>query len=102
MTLERVEWKQTMGYTFAYPYDLPYNRTNGGGGVSGVAMDSKGNLWAFQRNATGQAQLFEFGPDHKLISAPSAKTSSATRTKPTASPSTKKTMCGSATPTDPP
>ena len=67
VTLERVEWKQTMGYSFAYPYPLPLNTTNGGGGVSGVAMDSKGNLWAFQRNAPGQPQLFEFGPDHKLI-----------------------------------
>lgn len=67
VTLDRVEWKQTMGYTFAYPYPLPLNMTNGGGGVSGVAMDSKGNLWAFQRNAPGQPQLFEFGPDHKLI-----------------------------------
>lgn len=67
VTLERVEWKQTMDYTFAYPYQLPLNMTNGGGGVSGVAMDSRGNLWAFQRNAPGQPQLFEFGPDHKLI-----------------------------------
>jgi len=67
VTLERVEWKQTKGYSFAYPYPLPLNTTNGGGGVSGVAMDSKGNLWAFQRNAPGQPQLFEFGPDHKLI-----------------------------------
>ena len=67
VTLERVEWKQTMGYTFAYPYRLPLDVNNGGGGVSGVAMDSKGDLWAFQRNAPGQPQLFEFGPDHKLI-----------------------------------
>lgn len=67
VTLERVEWKQTMGYTFAYPYALPFNTSNGGGGVSGVAMDSKGDLWAFQRNAPGRAQLFEFGPDYKLM-----------------------------------
>jgi sugar lactone lactonase YvrE len=66
-TVDRVMWKQTMGYTFNYPYTLPLNMTNGGGGVSGVAMDSKGNLWAYQRNAVGQPQLFEFGPDHKLI-----------------------------------
>jgi hypothetical protein len=63
VTLDRVEWKQTMGYTFSYPYTLPLNMTNGGGGVSGVAMDSRGDLWAFQRNAPGQPQLFEFGPD---------------------------------------
>ena len=62
-TLQRVEWKQTMGYTYAYPVDLP----EGGGGVSAVQIDSKGNLWAFQRNAAGKPQLFEFGPDRKLI-----------------------------------
>lgn len=62
-TLQRVEWKQTMGYTFAYPVDLP----KGGGGVSAVKIDSKGNLWVFQRNAPGKPQLFEFGPDRKLI-----------------------------------
>ena len=66
VTLERVEWKQTMGYTFAYPFRCR-STTNGGGGVSGVGVDSKGNLWAFQRNAPGQPQLFEFDPDHKLI-----------------------------------
>jgi sugar lactone lactonase YvrE len=52
-----------MGYTFAYPVDLP----QGGGGVSAVKVDSKGNLWAFQRNAAGKPQLFEFGPDRKLF-----------------------------------
>ena len=61
-SLQRVEWKQTMGYTYAYPVDLPE-----GGGVSAVQIDSKGNLWAFQRNAAGQPQLFEFGPDRKLL-----------------------------------
>ena len=58
-TLQRVEWKQTMGYTYAYPVDLP----QGGGGVSAVKIDSKGNLWVFQRNAIGNPQLFEFGPE---------------------------------------
>ena len=62
-SLQRVEWKQTMGYTFAYPVDLP----EGGGGVSAVKIDSKGNLWVFQRNAVGKPQLFEFGPDRRLI-----------------------------------
>ena len=42
-----------MGYTYAYPYELP----PGGGGVSAVALDSKGNLWAFQRNAVGKPQV---------------------------------------------
>ena len=59
----RVVWEQTMGYTYSYPYaDLPE-----GGGVSAVDLDSKGNLWAFQRNAVGKPQLFKFGPDHKLL-----------------------------------
>jgi sugar lactone lactonase YvrE len=62
-TIPRVEWKQELGYTFAYLQALP----PGGGGVSGVAIDSKGNLWAFQRNPAGSPQLFEFGPDHRLI-----------------------------------
>ena len=60
---QRVQWKQTMGYTYAYPYELP----PGGGGVSAVALDSKGNLWAFQRNAVGKPQLFKFNSNHKLI-----------------------------------
>lgn len=61
--LQRVEWKQTMGYIYAYPVDLP----EGGGGVAAVRIDSKGNMWIFQRNAVGKPQLFEFGPDRKLI-----------------------------------
>ncbi len=60
--LQRVEWKQAMGYTFAYPVDLPE-----GGGASAVKFNSKGNMWVFQRNAVGKPQLFEFGPDRKLI-----------------------------------
>jgi sugar lactone lactonase YvrE len=64
-TLQRVEWKQTMGYSFAYPVDLP----QGGGGVSAAQIDSKGNLWVFERNAAGTPQLFEFGLDRKLIRA---------------------------------
>jgi hypothetical protein len=59
----RVEWKQTMGYTYAYPVDLP----EGGGGVSAVKIDSKGNMWVFQRNGVGKPQLFEFSSTRKLI-----------------------------------
>jgi len=62
-TLQRVQWEQTMGYTFTYPYALP----PGNGGVPAVALDSKGNLWAFQRKASGSPQLYKFGPDYKLI-----------------------------------
>ena len=62
-TLQRVEWKQTLGYTFTYPYVLP----PGDGGVPSVAIDSKGNLWVFQRAAAGNPQLFKFDPDYKLI-----------------------------------
>ena len=60
---QRVQWKQTMGYTYTYPYTLP----EGIGGVPSVALDSKGNLWVFKRSPAGTAQLYEFGPDHKLI-----------------------------------
>ena len=62
-TLQRVQWKQTMGYAFTYPYVLP----PGPGGVPAVALDSKGNLWAFQRADAGKPQLFKFDPNYKLI-----------------------------------
>jgi NHL repeat len=62
-SLQRVQWKQTMGYTFAYPYVLP----PGFGGVPAVALDSKGNLWVFQRAEAGKPQLFKFDRDGKLI-----------------------------------
>jgi hypothetical protein len=51
--LQRVQWEQTLGYTFTYPYVLP----PGAGGVPSVALDSKGNLWVFQRKAAGSPQL---------------------------------------------
>ena len=62
-SLQRVQWKQTLGYTFTYPYVLP----PGSGGVPAVALDSKGNLWVFQRADAGKPQLFKFDPNHKLI-----------------------------------
>jgi NHL repeat len=61
--LQRVEWEQTLGYTFTYPYVLP----PGAGGVPSVALDSKGNLWVFQRKPVGSPQLFKFDKDSKLI-----------------------------------
>jgi len=62
-SLQRVQWKQTLGYTFTYPYVLP----PGFGGVPAVALDSKGNLWVFQRAERGKPQLFKFDPNYKLI-----------------------------------
>jgi len=62
-SLQRVQWKQTMGYTFTYPYNLP----PGFGGVPAVALDSKGNLWVFQRADEGKPQLFKFDPNYKII-----------------------------------
>jgi hypothetical protein len=62
-SLQRVQWKQTMGYMFTYPYVLP----PGLGGVPAVALDSKGNLWAFQRADAGKPQLFKFDPNDTLI-----------------------------------
>jgi streptogramin lyase len=53
-----------MGFTYAYPFD---ESPPGGGGVSAIDIDSKGNLWAFQRNAAGKPQLFKFNPNHKLL-----------------------------------
>src|SRR5262245_37897090 len=62
-SLQRVQWEQTMGYTFTYPYVLP----PGIGGVPAVALDSKSNLWVFQRAEPGKPQLFKFDANHKLI-----------------------------------
>jgi DNA-binding beta-propeller fold protein YncE len=62
-SLQRVQWKQTLGYTFTYPYNLP----PGFGGVPSVGLDSKGNLWVFQRADRGKPQLFKFDPNAKLI-----------------------------------
>lgn len=62
-TLQRVQYEQTLGYTFTYPYALPA----GSGGVPSVALDSKGNLWAFQRKAAGSPQLYKFDSNSKLI-----------------------------------
>src|SRR5262249_26614715 len=52
-----------LGFTYAYPFTLP----PGGGGVAGVAIDSRGHFWALQRNAPGKPQLFEFDQNHKLV-----------------------------------
>lgn len=60
---QRVQWKQTMRYTFTYPYVAPA----GPGGMPSVALDSKGDLWAFKRSPVGTPQLYEYGPDHQLI-----------------------------------
>jgi NHL repeat len=62
-SLQRVQWKQTMGYTFTYPYALP----PGFGGVPAVALDSRNNLWVFQRADPGKPQLFKFDANAKLI-----------------------------------
>jgi hypothetical protein len=61
--LMRVNFDTMPGWTVDYSYHAP----NGMGGMPAVALDSKGNLWAFQRRAEGEAQLMKFGPDHKLI-----------------------------------
>jgi hypothetical protein len=61
--LQRVEWEQTLGYRFQYAYSLP----PGSGGVPSVALDSKGNLWVFQRKAAGSPQLYKFDPNFKLM-----------------------------------
>jgi hypothetical protein len=61
--LQRVEWQQMPGTSFTYPYVLP----PGLGGVPAVALDSKGNLWVFQRKPAGMPQLFKFDSSHKLI-----------------------------------
>jgi hypothetical protein len=61
--LARVEWDQTMGYKFSYPYAVP----KGIGGIPSVALDSKGYLWVFKRSPAGVVQLMKFDPNHKLV-----------------------------------
>ena len=63
-TVNHVEFKPDMGYTYAYPLKFPDDST---GGVSGVAMDSKGNIYAFLRNAPGKPMLFKWDAAHKLV-----------------------------------
>jgi len=66
--LARVQWRQTMGYTFSYPFKLmPDDNGSYHSGVPAVGTDSKDNLWVFQRNMAGRPQLFKYGPDHKLV-----------------------------------
>jgi len=91
--LQRVQWKQTPGYRITYPFDLP----KGGGGASGVGIDSKGRIWVLQRTAPGKPQLFQFGPDYRLIR-PCRTPSSGGWKKATASRWIRRTMSGSPTP----
>lgn len=66
--IARVQWRQTMGYTYSYPFKIspddngPYHS-----GVSAVGVDSKDNLWVLQRNDVGRPQLFKYNPQHKLV-----------------------------------
>jgi hypothetical protein len=62
-SLQRVQYEQKLGYGFTYPIDLP----PGFGGVPAVALDSKGNLWVYQRKPVGSPQLLEYDPGYKLI-----------------------------------
>jgi sugar lactone lactonase YvrE len=62
-SLQRVQFEQTLGYTFTYPYVLP----PGIGGVPAVALDSQGHLWVLQRKPAGMAQLFKFDGNDRLV-----------------------------------
>lgn len=61
--LERVQYEQNMGYTYSFPIKLP----DGIGGVPAVALDSKNNLWVYQRRIAGQPQLMKFDPNMKPL-----------------------------------
>jgi hypothetical protein len=66
--LARVQWRQTMGYTFSYPFQiLPDDNGSYHSGVPAVGIDSHDNLWVLQRNIAGRPQLFKYGSDHKLL-----------------------------------
>jgi len=62
--VKAVQWKQTMGYSFAYPFASPEGERYG---MVAVAFDSKDNMWGFQRNPIGRPQLFKWDANHKLI-----------------------------------
>jgi hypothetical protein len=59
----RVAWKPNTNWTFAYPWELPA----GGGDVTGVGVDTKDNVWVWQRNQPNVPALFKFGPDRKML-----------------------------------
>jgi sugar lactone lactonase YvrE len=61
--MQRVLWDTTLGYAYQYPIELPA----GTGGVPAVALDSKHNLWVFQRKPEGMPQLFKFDPGGRLV-----------------------------------
>jgi len=61
--LARVNYDQTLGYKFSYPYVVP----KGIGGLPSVALDSKGNLWVFKRSPAGVVQLMKFDRNHKRV-----------------------------------
>jgi hypothetical protein len=60
---QRVTFEETMGYTASYPISLP----PGFGGVPAVSVDSKDNVWVFQRKAAGMPQLFKYTQDGRLL-----------------------------------
>lgn len=53
-----------LNLAIAYPFTIAEGLK---GGIPAVAINSKDHLFAFQRNAAGQPQLFEFDEHHKLI-----------------------------------
>jgi sugar lactone lactonase YvrE len=61
--MQRVLWDETLGYAYTYPVDLP----PGTGGVPAVGLDSKENLWVFQRKPAGMPQLLKYDRNNKLI-----------------------------------
>jgi sugar lactone lactonase YvrE len=62
--VKAVQWKQTMGYTFTYPFPSPEGERYG---MVAVAKDSKDNLWGLQRNPAGRPQLFKWDANGKLL-----------------------------------
>ena len=64
LEVKAVQWKQTMGYTYAYPIPSPEGERYG---MASVAKDSKDNLWGLQRNPIGRPQLFKWDKNGKLL-----------------------------------
>jgi hypothetical protein len=65
-SINHPQHEPNMGYTYAYPLHFPEGST---GGVSAVAMNSRGHIFAFLRNETGKPMLFEWDTRYKLVKA---------------------------------
>jgi sugar lactone lactonase YvrE len=65
-SINHLQHKSNMGYKYAYPLHFPEGSS---GGVSAVAMNSKGDIFAFLRNESGRPMIFEWDANYKAVKA---------------------------------